>query len=176
MKKRGKNILFCLLGIGIFLISISLFSFKDVNALEKNVSIIKTESNDYYTYEIKDYERGLEYSWQFIKDKAKTNINDDTLKDITTSIKQANEHLLTYFKTLKDEHMSSSNSIMSEINLSYEESYNRNKDMLTFLEILINNYDGSNEMKKNILDYNIKIYQCKDSDNIDEVIISVELL
>ena len=107
---------------------------------------------------------------EFIKDKAKTNINDDTLKDITTSIKQANEHLLTYFKTLKDEHMSSSNSIMSEINLSYEESYNRNKDMLTFLEILINNYDGSNEMKKNILDYNIKIYQCKDSDNIDEVI------
>ena len=58
MKKRGKNILFCLLGIGIFLISISLFSFKDVNALEKNVSITKTESNDYYTYEIKDYERG----------------------------------------------------------------------------------------------------------------------
>ena len=69
MKKRGKNILFCLLGIGIFLISISLFSFKDVYALEKNVSITKTESNDYYTYEIKDYERGLEYSWQFIKDK-----------------------------------------------------------------------------------------------------------
>ena len=62
MKKRGKNILFCLLGIGIFLISISLFSFKDVHALEKNVSITKTESNDYYTYEIKDYERGLEYS------------------------------------------------------------------------------------------------------------------
>ena len=74
MKKRGKNILFCLLGIGIFLISISLFSFKDVYALEKNVSITKTESNDYYTYEIKDYERGLEYSWQFIKDKAKKSI------------------------------------------------------------------------------------------------------
>ena len=66
MKKRGKNILFCLLGIGIFLISISLFSFKDVNALEKNVSITKTESNDYYTYEIKDYELALKYRWKIV--------------------------------------------------------------------------------------------------------------
>ena len=41
---------------------------------------------------------------------------------------------------------------MSELESSYEESYNRNKDMLSFLEILIDNYDGSNEMKKNILD------------------------
>ena len=97
MKKRGKNILFCLLGIGIFLISISLFSFKDVNALEKNVSITKTESNDYYTYEIKDYERGLEYSWQFIKDKAKKVSVEDSLyidEDLRLSLNKTSEGAL----------------------------------------------------------------------------------
>ena len=97
MKKRGKKILFCLLGIGIFLISISLFSFKDVNALEKNVSITKTESNDYYTYEIKDYERGLEYSWQFIKDKAKKVSVEDSLyidEDLRLSLNKTSEGAL----------------------------------------------------------------------------------
>ena len=77
MKKRGRKILFCLLEI--FVISISLFSFKEVKALEKNISITKSESNDYYTYEIKDYERGLEYSWQFIKDKDKKISVEDSL-------------------------------------------------------------------------------------------------
>ncbi len=97
MKKRGKNILFCLLGIGIFLISISLFSFKDVYALEKNVSITKTESNHYYTYEIKDYERGLEYSWQFIKDKAKKVSVEDSLyidEDLRLSLNKTSEGAL----------------------------------------------------------------------------------
>ena len=42
--------------------------------------------------------------------------------------------------------------------------------MLSFIQILINNYDGSKEMKKNILINDINIYQCKYSKNIDEVI------
>ena len=55
---------------------------------------------------------------------------------------------------------------MNELTSSYEESIN----MLTFIQLLIDNYDGTNEMKNNIVEYCIKIYQCKDSKNIDEVI------
>ena len=43
------------------MVSISLFSFKEVKALEKNISITKTESNDYYTYEIKANQAKLDY-------------------------------------------------------------------------------------------------------------------
>ena len=92
---------------------------------------------------------------EFIKDSkkenSKTTINDDTFKDVITRIKEANEHLLTYFKEIKDVHINRLIDLMNELKTSYEESYKRNKDMLTFLEILIDNYDGTNEMKKNIL-------------------------
>ena len=92
------------------------------------------------------------------KDKSNNIINNDNFKDITTSIKQANEHLLTYFKTVKDDNMSRLIDLMNLLESSYEESYNRNKDILTFLQILIGNYDGSIEMEKNILINNINIY------------------
>ena len=111
---------------------------------------------------------------EFIKlskvDKSQITINDDTLSNITTDIKNANKHLLTYFKEIKDEHISRTIAQMNRLESSYEESYNRNKDMLTFLEILIDNYDGSNEMKQTILENELKIYQCKDRNNINEVI------
>ena len=103
-------------------------------------------------------------------DKSKTTIKDDTFKDMTTDIKKGNEHLLTYFKELKDEHINRLISMKNQLESSYEKSYNRNKDILTFLEILIDNYDGSKEMKKNILKNDINIYHCKDRKNIDEVI------
>ena len=111
---------------------------------------------------------------EFIKDskidKSKTTIKDDNIKEMTTDIKKANEHLLTYFKEFKDDHINRLISMKNQLESSYENSFNRNKNMLTFLEILIKNYDGSKEMKKNILDSDINIYHCKDSDNIDEVI------
>ena len=43
---------------------------------------------------------------------------------------------------------------MNELTSSYEESIN----MLTFIQLLIDNYDGTNEMKNNILDFRINIY------------------
>ena len=111
---------------------------------------------------------------EFIKDskidKSKTTIKDATFKDMTTDIKKGNEHLLTYFKEFKDKHINRLISMMNQLESSYEKSYNKNKNMLTFLKILIYNYDGSKEMKKNILDSDINIYHCKDRKNIDEVI------
>ena len=82
MKKRGQNILLNGMEIVLLIVSISLFSFNKVSALEKDVVITKTESKDYYTYEVKDYERQLEYSWQFLKDKdKKVNIEDSLYID-----------------------------------------------------------------------------------------------
>ena len=103
---------------------------------------------------------------EFIKTCKKD--NNDTFKNITTIIKEAKEYLLNYFKEIKEKHISRLMDLMSKLESSYEESYNRNLDILTFLQILIDNYDGSKEMKKNILDNDIKIYQCKDSDNSNE--------
>ena len=103
-------------------------------------------------------------------DKSHSTINDDTFLHMTCDIKKANEHLLTYFKEIKDEHINRLIATINEIESSYEESYNRNKDILTFIQILIDNYDGSKEMKKNILNNDINIYQCNNSNDIDEVI------
>ena len=111
---------------------------------------------------------------EFIKDskidKSKTTIKDDTFKDMTTDIKKGNEHLLTYFKEFKDKHINLLISLMNQLESSYEKSFNRNKDIVSFLEILIYNYDRSKEMKKNILKNDIKIYQCNNSNDINEVI------
>ena len=46
---------------------------------------------------------------------------------------------------------------INTIESSYEESYNRNMSMLSFIKKLIDNYDGSVEMKNNILDNEINI-------------------
>ena len=42
--------------------------------------------------------------------------------------------------------------------------------MLSYIQILIDNYDGTTEMKNYILDTHINIYECKDSTNSNEVI------
>lgn len=52
----------------IFLVTFSfLFLLETTSA--KAVSIEKTETNDFYYYEVKDTERDLEYSWRFSKEK-----------------------------------------------------------------------------------------------------------
>ena len=43
-------------------------------------------------------------------------------------------------------------------------------NMLSFLQILIDNYDGSAEMKNNIMNNKINIYKCKENVNADELI------
>lgn len=51
-----------------------------VIAMENNkTKMIKTETKDYYYYEIKDYERDLEYSWKFLKNKDDNIAVEDSL-------------------------------------------------------------------------------------------------
>ena len=59
---------------------------------------------------------------------------------------------------------------INSIESSYEDSYNRNKNMLSFLQILIDNYDGSVEMKNSILAHKINISKCKENANTDDLI------
>ena len=42
---------------------------------------------------------------------------------------------------------------MSEIESAYKESYKRNKDMLTFYQALIDNYDGLDESDESARSY-----------------------
>lgn len=49
-------------------------------ASDKNTKISKTETEDYYLYNVEDYERKLIYSWKFAKDKNKRVSIEDSLK------------------------------------------------------------------------------------------------
>ena len=55
-------------------------------------------------------------------DKSHTTIKDDTYKYITTDIKKANQHLLTYYKKIKEEHIKRLIAKMNQLESSYEES------------------------------------------------------
>ena len=56
--------------IFIFTLMIILFFFcKNVNALSTHIT--KTETNDYYLYDVVDNERNLTYSWKFLKEENK---------------------------------------------------------------------------------------------------------
>ena len=74
------------------------------------------------------------------------------------------------FKTYKNVLINNYLKQINELESSYEESYKRNMNMLSFIQILINNYDESVEMRNCILNNHIKIEQCKDNKKIDEVI------
>ena len=63
---------------------------KDTVALQSGkTKIVKTETKDYYYYEVEDYERDLTYSWQFKKEENKNISVEDSLyitEDLRLSI------------------------------------------------------------------------------------------
>ena len=63
------------------------------------------------------------------------------------------------FNTYKNELINEYIKQINELESAYEESYNRNMNMLSFIQILINNYDESIEMKNSILSNNINYLQ-----------------
>ena len=80
------------------------------------------------------------------------------------------QHLNTYFQSLKAEHINQLLTIINDIESSYEESYNRNTNVLSFIQILIDNYDQSNEMRNAILSSHITIKECDNRNSIKDVI------
>ena len=133
--------------------------------IDKDIILINCQCGYHSTMTINQYIKHSKEGTQ-----SHNSINDDTFKNITNDLNKGNEHLLTYYMEIKNEHISRLNKLKKKLESSYKESNKRNKNILSFMQLLIDNYDGTNEMKNNIVEYCIKIYQCKDSKNIDEVI------
>ena len=91
--------------------------------------------------------------------KERNNQITQSLQDIINDVNQGKEHLRSYFTTLKNEHINQLISTINAIESSYEDSYNRNMNMLAFIDTLIDNYDESDEMKKVINNNKVNIYQ-----------------
>ena len=96
--------------------------------------------------------------------------NNPLFKEIKIDLEKGNQFLNTDFITYKDELINEYLKQINELKSAYEESYNRNMNMLSFIQILINNYDESVEMKNSIRNNHINIFQCKDNKNINELI------
>ena len=96
--------------------------------------------------------------------------NNHIFKEIKIDLEKGYKFLNSDFNTYKDELINEYLKQINELESAYEESYNRNMNMLSFIQILINNYDESVEMRNCILNNCIKIEQCKDNKNINELI------
>ena len=96
--------------------------------------------------------------------------NNHIFKEIKLDLEKGKKFLNSDFNTYKDELINEYLKQINELESAYEESYNRNMNMLSFIQTLINNYDESREMKNSILSNNIIIEQCKDNKNINELI------
>ena len=96
--------------------------------------------------------------------------NNHIFKEIKIDLEKGYKFLNSDFNTYKDELINEYLKQINELESAYEESYNRNMNMLSFIQILINNYDESIEMKNSILSNNIKIAECLDNKHIDELI------
>ena len=96
--------------------------------------------------------------------------NNPLFKEIKLDLEKGKKFLNSDFHTYKDELINNYLKQINELESAYEESYNRNMNMLSFIQILINNYDESVEMRNCILNNCIKIEQCKDNKNINELI------
>lgn len=73
-----------------------------------------------------------------------------------------------YFSNIRNIHIETLLKQLNDIDSTYEDSYNRNINILYFLKVLIDNYDGSNIMKQNMNNNsNITIYTCQNQTNIE---------
>ena len=107
---------------------------------------------------------------QYANKKSNKNPNDKTFSDVLNVINEGYEHLSTYFKKVKNEYINDIINIINETESSYEESYKRNMNILTFFKILIDNYDGSVEMKNTIMKKKIYIYQVEEKRYVKDLI------
>ena len=96
--------------------------------------------------------------------------NNHIFKEIKIDLEKGYKFLNSDFNTYKDELINKYLKQIRELKSAYEESYNRNMNILSYIQTLINNYDESVEMRNCILNNCIKIAECLDNKNIDELI------
>ena len=93
-----------------------------------------------------------------------SDINIPAIKTIQKEITKAFNHLNSYFLECKKENIELLRKKIEKVEKAYEDSYNRNCDMLNLLSTIICNYDGkSTTMYDNIIkNSTITISQCED--------------
>ena len=67
--------------------------------------------------------------------------NNPLFQDITIKLEKGNQFLNTDFITYKNELINEYLKQINELESSYEESYKRNMNMLSYIQTFINNYD-----------------------------------
>ena len=84
--------------------------------------------------------------------------------DIISTLTKGKEHIDTYFKELKDK-------LINKIETAYKESFERNNDILTLLNKLIDNYNGDKTMYSTIVENSkLKIKKCEDESDLNSVV------
>ena len=93
-----------------------------------------------------------------------SDINIPAIKTIQKEITKAHDHLNSYFLECKKENIEMLRKKIEQVEKAYEDSYNRNCDMLNLLSTIICNYDGkSTTMYDNIIKNSTLIFsQCED--------------
>ena len=86
-------------------------------------------------------------------------------------MKRADDFLQNEFKIIKNKTINQLLEKINSLESSYEQCYQRNKEIITLMQTLIENYDGSAIMKENIIENShINQTQCKTDANINEII------
>lgn len=83
----------------------------------------------------------------------------------------AQHHLSTYFKSLKDTIINELLHQIDQINSAYETSITNNTNILSLITLLIDNYNGSSIMRNNIINNSsFHIYNCEDELSFTSII------
>ena len=90
--------------------------------------------------------------------------------EILNDIAKGYQHLSTYFTSLKNKQTNKYIETINRVESSYQQSTQRNNNILSLMRILINNYDGSTEMKVDLTSNLINIFICKESNSADGVV------
>lgn len=99
-----------------------------------------------------------------------TTLGNSDFPDIRQNISLGFDHINKYFSSLKLEIITLLMRQINTIEAAYENCYTKNNLILTLLQTLIKNYNGSLIIEDTINNSNISIYKCKDSKSLTEVI------
>ena len=90
---------------------------------------------------------------------------------VKNRIIDAQQHLSTYFKSLKDRIINELLQQIAQINSAYETSITTNTNILSLITLLIENYNGSSIMRNNIINNSsFHIYNCDDELSFTSII------
>ena len=90
---------------------------------------------------------------------------------VKNRIIDAQQHLSTYFKSLKDRIINELLQQIAQINSAYETSITTNTNILSLVTLLIENYNGSSIMRNNIINNSsFHIYNCDDELSFTSII------